>query len=128
VYFASKNRSNAHRENAYNMKAVNASVLQMVAARSTTGGDSIDDNATAFSALTASSAVKIGELSISNYNFNALTLIQLHHHLPVEAVPSPAEGEVVPVEVVVEVVVAAVVVVVVEVVLIKVIEAELMDP
>jgi hypothetical protein len=30
----------------------------MVAARSTTGGDGIDDNATAFSALTASSAVK----------------------------------------------------------------------
>jgi uncharacterized membrane protein YgcG len=38
-------------------EAVNASVLQMVAARSTTG-DGIDDNATAFSALTASSAVK----------------------------------------------------------------------
>jgi hypothetical protein len=37
--------------------AINASVLQMVAARSTTGGG-IDDNATAFSALTASSAVK----------------------------------------------------------------------
>jgi hypothetical protein len=37
---------------------INASVLQMVAARSTTGGDGIDDNATAFSALTASSAVK----------------------------------------------------------------------
>jgi hypothetical protein len=30
----------------------------MVAARSTTGGDGIDDNVTAFSALTASSAVK----------------------------------------------------------------------
>jgi hypothetical protein len=30
----------------------------MVAALSTTGGDGIDDNATAFSALTASSAVK----------------------------------------------------------------------
>jgi hypothetical protein len=39
-------------------EAINASVLQMVAARSTTGGDGIDNNATAFSALTASSAVK----------------------------------------------------------------------
>jgi hypothetical protein len=38
-------------------EAINASVLKMVAARSTTG-DGIDDNATAFSALTASSAVK----------------------------------------------------------------------
>jgi hypothetical protein len=28
VYFASKNRSNAHRENAYNMKAVNADIFQ----------------------------------------------------------------------------------------------------
>jgi hypothetical protein len=37
-------------------EAINASVLQMVAARSTTNG--IDDNATAFSALTASSVVK----------------------------------------------------------------------
>jgi hypothetical protein len=40
------------------MKAVNATVLQMAAAQSTTGGDGIDDNATAFSALTASSAVE----------------------------------------------------------------------
>jgi hypothetical protein len=30
-------------------EAINTSVLQMVAARSTTGGDGIDDNATAFS-------------------------------------------------------------------------------
>jgi hypothetical protein len=35
--------------------AINASVLQMVAARST---DGVDNNATAFSAMTASSAVK----------------------------------------------------------------------
>jgi hypothetical protein len=35
--------------------AINASVLQMVASRST---DGMDDNATAFSAMTASSAVK----------------------------------------------------------------------
>jgi hypothetical protein len=48
------------KQNAVNTRqeAINASVLQMVAARSTTGGDGIDDNATAFSALTASSAVK----------------------------------------------------------------------
>jgi hypothetical protein len=39
-------------------EAINATVLQMAASRSTTGGDGIDDNATAFSALTASSAVK----------------------------------------------------------------------
>jgi hypothetical protein len=39
-------------------EAINASVLQMVAARGTTSSDGIDDNATAFSALTASSAVK----------------------------------------------------------------------
>jgi hypothetical protein len=39
-------------------EAINASVLQMVAARGTTGSNGIDDNATAFSALTASSAVK----------------------------------------------------------------------
>jgi hypothetical protein len=34
-------------------EAINATVLQMAASRSTTGGDGIDDNATAFSALTA---------------------------------------------------------------------------
>jgi hypothetical protein len=49
-------------KNPYSLKAVNArqdainaSVLQMVASRST---DGVDDNATAFSAMTASSAVK----------------------------------------------------------------------
>jgi hypothetical protein len=44
--------------------AINASVLQMVAARSTSS-DGIDDAATAFSAMTASSAVKDRRIEIT---------------------------------------------------------------
>jgi hypothetical protein len=63
-----------------------------------------------------------------NYNFDALILIQHHHHLPVEVVLSHGELEVVAVEVVDAVVVKVVVEVVVEEVLIEVIAVEPMYP
>jgi hypothetical protein len=108
-------------------KAINASVLQMVAARGTTGSDGIDDNATVFSALTASSAVKdrrIIDLELQLWHANTNTVP------PPTGGGSAFPGEVgeVAVEVVVEVVVMVVeVAVVVVAVLLELIAVELMD-